>query len=407
MRIQVYAILAAAVFTTLSCKKSGGGGDITNTVTLPVNGTAVVDANNHFALNFLRATLQSDAANNNKLISPLSIYLALGMVYNGADNATKDSMTEVLQLSGININDLNATCKALIEQLPAEDNKVAMYIANSIWYKQHTAQPLQSFLDINASYYKADLQPMTTVDAINNWAAENTKNKITKIIDAIPDNMLMFLINAIYFKGGWKFAFKSQDTHTASFYLQDGSKINVPFMQQQLTTDIYYDEGYNAVEMPYGGGNSYSMYLLQSKNNAKAVNEFAGSLDATALKGIITGMKPLRIKLVMPKWEYSYNIDDMKAELSALGMHIAFTGAADFSKMYNAHVEITKAVHKTYIKVDEEGTEAAAVSGAGMGMTSAAPPEAITFDHPFLYVIAEKQTGMILFTGILNDPSKN
>ncbi|HVX49647.1 MAG TPA: serpin family protein [Chitinophagaceae bacterium] len=405
---KLLSLALVAVSLLYSCTKTGSGsGDVTNIITLPVNGSSVVAANNHFALNFLKATLQADASFTNKLISPLSIYLALGMVYNGADNATKDSMTRAMQLSGIDLNDLNATCKAIIEQLPEEDNKVSLAIANSIWYKQNTVQPLQSYLNINSNYFNAYIQPLTTPGTINNWVAENTKNKITKIIDNIPGDMLMFLVNAIYFKGDWQFTFKTQDTRNADFYLQAGGKVTVPFMQQQLTTNLYYDENYNAVEMPYGGGNSYSMYLLQNKNTSKSISEIAGNLDETTLHGIITGMHPQKISLIMPKWEYSYNIDDMMPQLSALGMHIAFTGDADFSKMYNAPVKITQAIHKTYIKVDEQGTEAAAVTGVGIGMTSAGPPETVTFDHPFLYVITEKQTGTIIFTGILNNPSQN
>ncbi len=405
MRILFYLVISALVCCSISCKKSGDMPDVTHTITLPANGQNVVEANNRFALKFLQSALQNNSGPSNKLVSPLSIYLALSMVYNGADNATKDSMANALQLSGLSINDVNAACKALIEQLPAEDSKVTMLIANSIWYKQNTVQPLQSFLSVNASYFNAYVQPMSTADVINNWVSDNTKNKIPKIINDIPDGMLMFLVNAIYFKGGWQHAFKAQDTRDDDFYLAGGAKIKVPFMNQQLTTNIYFDDNYNVVEMPYGGGNSYSMYLLQSKNNQQPVNSFAGNIDETGLKAIIAGMGLYNISLSMPKWEYSYSIDDMQPELSALGMHIAFTGAADFSKMYStANVYITKAVHKTYIKVDEEGTEAAAATGIGIGTTVAAPPQTITFNHPFMYIITEKQTGAIIFTGILNNP---
>ena len=130
-------ITLALVLTTclLSCKKDAGIKQVTKTIVLPANGEAVVQANNQFAFKLMQSVIQADAGNTNKLVSPLSIYLALGMVYNGADNATKDSMAAALQLSGLTINDLNNACKALIEQLPGEDNKVALYIANSIWYR--------------------------------------------------------------------------------------------------------------------------------------------------------------------------------------------------------------------------------------------------------------------------------
>jgi len=408
-------ILAALLSLTtiacvVGCKKDAGIKQVTKTIILPANGQAIVQANNKFAFNLMQQVIQADAGNTNKLVSPLSIYLALGMVYNGADNATRDSMTVALQLSGLNINDLNNTCKALIEQLPAEDNKVALYIANSIWYRQGDVLPLQSFLDVNTNYFSAQVQGLdfnkaSSAGVINDWVSTNTKGKINKVIDQLSPDDLMYLINAIYFKGAWQFAFKTQNTHNDAFHLQGGGTVTVPFMQQELTANTFVNTQYRVMEMPYGGGDSYSMYLIDG-DDAKTINELAGSINQTILSDAIASMHPTKLTAIIPKWEYSYSIDDLKPQLAALGMGIAFTKLADFSKMYNAAVQITKAVHKTYIKVDEEGTTAAAVTSVGVGVTSVGPADYFKFDHPFVYVIAEKQTGTILFTGILNDPSK-
>ncbi len=403
-------VFAVIIFSVSSCKKEANGKDVTKTVTLPANGSSVVAANNHFAFKFLQSALQADSAYTNKLVSPLSIYLALGMVYNGADNATKDSMAIALQLSGLNITDLNNACKALIEQLPGEDNKVTLSIANSIWYKQGDVQPLQSFLDVNNNYFKATVQGLdfnssSSVSTINNWVSTNTQGKIQTIINHLSPGDLMYLINAIYFKGAWLHAFKASDTHNAVFHLQGGGSVSVPFMDQQLTINTYTDNQYRVVEMPYGGGDSYSMYLVDG-DDTKSINELAGNVNETILKTAIAGMAKTWSTLSLPKWEYAYSMDDFRPQLATLGMGIAFGDNADFSKMYNTHVAITKAIHKTYIKVDEEGTTAAAVTGISIGTTSVGPGTYLKYDHPFIYVIAEKQTGTILFTGIINDPSK-
>lgn len=402
--ILLVPVICCGIF---SCTKSNDDNPgVTKTITLPANGAAVVQANNIFGLKFLQAQLKEDAADNNKLISPLSIYLALSMVYNGADNTTKDSIAAALQSMGISIDDINATCKAIIEQLPGEDSKVTMDIANSIWYKQRDIQPLPAFITATTNYFDAQVQPITTADAVNSWVNDKTKGKIKKVLESISPEDLMYLINAIYFKGSWQHKFKTEDTHNAPFYLQDGSTIPVPFMQQKDTFNIAFGSGCRAVEIPYGGGNSYSMYLIDGYGSTQPVNELAANLNTTALSSFTTGMHKADVTLVMPKWESSYAIDNMRPVLAALGMDIAFTDVADFGKMYTATgVQITKAIHKTYIKVDEEGTVAAAVTGIGMTATSMPVDEIIKFDHPFMYIIAEKQTGAVLFTGILNNPS--
>lgn len=391
----------------LSCTKSNNDSPaVTRTVTLPANGASVVQANNIFGLKFMQAQLQEDASDNNKLISPLSIYLALSMVYNGADNATKDSMAVALQSMGININDINATCKALIEQLPGEDSKVTLDIANSIWYKQQGIQPLPSYLTTVTNYFSAQVQPITTADAINSWVDDKTKGNIKKIFDRINPDDLMYLVNAIYFKGSWQHKFKTEDTRNAPFYLQNGSTVQVPFMQQEDTLNTAFSQGYRVLELPYGGGGSFSMYLVDGGNNTSPINSLAANIDVTNLSGIIAAMHKSKVTVTMPKWEFNYAVPDMKPALSKLGMGIAFTDDADLSKMYNTPgVQITKATHKTYIKVDEEGTTAAAVTGISVGVTSVSPDSIFRFDHPFVYIIAEKQTGTILFIGIMNNPS--
>lgn len=407
-------ILIGFLIFLASCNKPNPSVSVqTRNITLPADGMAIINANNKFAFEFFRATLQQDAANNNKLVSPLSIYLALSMVYNGADNATKDSIAKTLQLSGIDMNNLNAVCQMLISDLPQEDSKVKLSIANSIWYRQNNYNPIPTFLNTVQDNYIATVNPLnfddpSAVNTINNWVAQKTNNKIPDIIDAISPGDLMYIINAIYFNGSWKYAFKASDTYNDVFYLQNGSNKMIPFMKQKITTKMYSDSLFSMIELPYGGGKSFSMYILKPVNQQQPLNKFSASLSDNYLTDAISKMDSVGFELQMPKWEYSYEIKDMKPELATLGMGIAFTGNADFSKLYDpsqVRVYISKAIHKTYIKVNEEGTEAAAANVIGFTYTSLPPSvPIIKLDHPFLYAIVEKQTGAVLFLGMVNEP---
>ncbi len=405
------------MFVVSSCTKTNPiPEEHTQTIVLPANGGAVINANNQFAFDFFRATLSHDPENTNKLISPLSIYLALSMVYNGADNATRDSIAKTLELSGIDITSLNAVCQSLLSQFPKEDNKVQLSIANSIWYKQNSYQPFPSFLNIVQSNYDASVQPLnfddhSAVNTINNWVAQKTNNKIPEILESISPDDLMYLINAIYFNGAWKYAFKTSDTYNDIFNLQDGSTKSVPFMKRQLNVNMFGDSSFTMIELPYGGGKSFSMYILKPADANESLSTFASSLNENILSNAITKMDSATVQLEIPKWEYSYELEDMRPELSMLGMGTAFGGNADFSKIYDPsqlQVYISKAIHKAYIKVNEEGTEAAAVTAIGITITAMPlPPPVFKLDHPFVYSIIEKQTGAVLFLGIVNDPASN
>lgn len=401
-------LLPALFFLLISCNKEGVQ-QRTKDLVLPANATPVIDASGSFAFKFFKEAV-ADNDDKNILVSPLSIYMAFSMVYNGADNATKDAIAKALQVQGIAIEDINATCKALIEQLPEEDSKVKLSIANSIWYRNNGPQPLPAFLDVTRQYFNASVTPLdfanpSAVSTINNWVTDKTNNKITKIIEAISGDALMYLINAIYFNGSWQYAFKSSDTYTGQFKVQGENAVSVSFMKQRILANNTVTDDFDVIELPYGGGKGFSMYILLPLHQATPVNTLAAGLTDADMKNAIGRMRLVDRTIIIPKWEYAYSVDDLKPALSTLGMSVAFSDGADFSKMYATSVAITKALHKTYIKVSEEGTEAAAVTSVEIGPTSVAPGFEFKADHPFIYVIAEKQTGSVLFTGIVRNPS--
>jgi len=203
MKISSFLLSSALILATiglpaLSCKKSTAQPDISKDIVLPAAAAPVIRANSNFAFDFLHADLLLDKNPGNKLISPFSIYLALSMVCNGAAQATQDSIRNALRLQNIDINDLNSTCLALIQQLPHADSKVTMSIANSIWYRQ-SIQPVPTFLDKVHSDYLATVQALNFNDpnapnAINSWVSDHTQQKIPKIIGDIPGDELMLLI---------------------------------------------------------------------------------------------------------------------------------------------------------------------------------------------------------------------
>ena len=407
LTLPVYVIIS--LLFIISCKKSVDNSPaITKDVILPQNGAAVINAHNQFAFDFLRTTLERDQTGSNKLISPLSIYMALSMVYNGADHITRDKIQLALRLNNLSIDDLNKTCQALIEQMPGADSKVDLNIANSIWYRQNIS-PVPGFLTLTDTYYHASIKPLDfgspdAVATINKWASDNTHKKIEKILQSISQDDLMFLINAIYFKGAWKYPFDKHENAVSPFNLGNGNTVSTTFMyQHNVSVNYFKNDVMEMVQLPYGGGN-FNMYVLLPVVNVSASDVMA-ALDASYFQDWQSQMHKFSIDLYFPKFKFSYAIDDMKPHLSSMGMGVAFSGAADFSKMYNLQVNISKAIHKTFIEVNEEGTEAAAVTSISIGLTSAAPPSVFRADHPFLFVIAEKSSGAILFTGLMNNPT--
>jgi serine protease inhibitor len=402
-------------FTISSCHKDVPAPQNTP-LDLPSNSGQVVLATNDFAINIFRAMLAHDPGQNNKLISPLSIYTCMSMVYNGSANTTRDSMTKALSLAGISLPQLNAVSRALIQQMPKEDNKVQLSIANSIWYDQRRAQPLPGFLDTVQRDYLATVQSLDflnpgSVNTINSWVSSHTNGKIPSIIQDLSSSDIMVLVNAVYFNGAWKNSFKTDNTHNDAFYKTGGARSNVPFMSQTASFRAYTGSGFRLLELPYGTGKAFDMYLLLPANPSGSILDFARSLDRQSLAAAFSGLDSINIDLRLPKWEYRYNIDQMGPHLTDLGMGVAFGTSADFSNMFPPSVgaAISKVIHKTYVKVSEEGTEAAAATGTVMTTMSTLPsqPTVWKFDHPFVYLITEQQTGSIFFMGIVNDPAAN
>lgn len=361
----------------------------------------LIESSNKFGFELFQHLNDVAPDNQNLMISPLSVSIALGMAYNGADGITKQEMEQTLGYTGLSVNSINNIYKDLIDDLSISTDSFANEIANSIWIRNEFPV-LQDFIDMNIAYYYAEVSNMDfnapeTVDSINSWVADKTHDKIKEVIDEISPQAVMFLINAIYFNANWKYEFDPEDTESQSFYLEDGGTASVDMMQQKSKLKYKEADMYAAVELPYNN-EDYSMVIF-TPNAGYRVNDLIGQLDDATWKEWMADFNEDSVTLKMPKFKYEYDtlLNDM---LITMGMSSAFSSQADFSKI-NPDYElfISKVIHKTFIDVNEEGTEAAAVTVIQIDYTSIDDDVYITIDKPFLYVIKEKSTNSILFIG--------
>lgn len=366
---------------------------------------ALIDGNQVFAFNIFRQLNREDA-DKSIFISPLSISAALAMTYNGAGTSTARAMAETLQYSGIDIETLNAGYKNLLAYLNNADSKLELNISNSIWFRKGQ-EIKQEFLSLNQNSFNAyitdlDFQDPKAADTINSWISKATKGKIDKMINPpIPSDVVMYLINAIYFKGGWTEQFDKKLTYTGSFYTEEGQEKEVQMMNRKGKVEYGEVEGTKVVRLPYGKG-KVAMYCILP-NQERNINDFIEEFDIekwNELKEDISEKKDVILQL--PRFKLEYGIKSLNDSLTALGMGEAFSDTADFSGIRDG-IKISKVLHKAVIEVNEEGSEAAGVTSVIMVGGAATEPTMFIADRPFIFLIADDETGTILFMGKLLD----
>ena len=378
----------------------------------------LINSSKLFGLKLFK-TINASAGDSNIFISPLSVSAALGMVLNGANGKTYDEIKSTLELVGNNQDEVNKAYQSLNELLTQIDPKsnlpAGMQVfesANSIWYRQGFTFE-QSFLDVNKNYFDASVQRLdftnpASVDIINNWVKEKTKEKITSIIKQIPKEAIMYLINAIYFKGMWKYQFDTSATKQDDFYVAQNDEIKCMMMSQKDTLNYYNTNNYQAVELPYGNGDFSMVIILPS--TGEDINSLISQIDGNFWNSLLNSMTKQEVNLWLPKFKIEYFIN-LNNALKSLGMPTAFDPYnADFSKMRpEKDVYISNVLHKTYVNVDEEGTEAAAATAVEISYTAVFGPQNINMkvNHPFIFAIREKNSGAILFIGKVVNPTNN
>jgi serpin B len=375
----------------------------------------LVDGNSEFAFDLYQAIEEKEG---NLFYSPHSISLALAMTYAGARYETEQQMADTLHFA-LDQSILHPAFNSLDLELASrgegaegkDDEGFRLNVVNAIWgQKDYTF--LNEFLDILAENYGAGLRLLDFMNApdesritINDWVSDQTEGKIEDLIPqgAIDSLTRLVLTNAIYFNAAWQYPFNEDMTDNGTFHLLDGGEVSVPMMMQTESFGYAEGEGYQAVELPYDGRELSMIILLPEGGQFRRIE---GSLDSNLLNTIRADVVYTDVALTMPKFEFESDFS-LTDPLAAMGMPVAFTGAADFSGMTgNRDLLITDILHKAFVAVDEAGTEAAAATAVIMG-ESAVPelPVEVALDSPFIFLIQDKETGAILFVGRLVDPS--
>jgi len=374
----------------------------------------LVAGNSAFAFDLYQAVR---ANQGNLLYSPYSISIALAMTYSGARGETKQQMADTLSFV-LPDDRLHPAFNALDLELArrgedphgGEGFRFQLNIANAIWGQEGYAF-LPEFLDVLAQNYGAGLRlldfmsaPEESRLAINDWVSDQTEGKIQDLMpqDVINALTRLVLTNAIYFNAGWAFPFEPQDTEEGPFHLFDGGEVTVPMMKQSHEFGYAEGEGYQAVSLSYGTSGVSMVILVPQAGQFEA---FESSLNAERLDAIVKGFRKWSVTLSMPKFDFESSFD-LGGTLATMGMPDAFSQTADFSGMTGSpEFFISAVVHKAFISVDEEGTEAAAATGVGMATSGPEGHVELTVDRPFVFLIRDYKTGAVLFVGRVVDPT--
>lgn len=372
----------------------------------------LIEAENDFGFELYKNVFSSETEYDNLMVSPLSVSLALAMTYNGARGETQTAMEQTLRVHGLTPEEINTSCHDLVVALKSLDPGVLLKIANAIFYR-NDFEVEHEFITTNQHYYDAEVAPLDfgmrqeALETINGWVAEKTHDKIETIVDQITPDQVMFLLNAIWFKGTWQKEFNEESTKSLPFHLENGTTIQTETMQRRDTLPYMSNDLFSAVQLSYGKGN-YNMFVFLPSED-KDLKEIIDNLDAENWGNWMDSFEETKsVDIKLPRFNYAYEIK-LNEVLTEMGMGIAFTGAADFTGINRqGGLSIDYVKHKSFIEVNEEGTEAAAVTVVAFERTSAGPQKVPFYvNRPFFYAITEKDTGAILFMGTVKNPSKD
>jgi len=366
-------------------------------------GRDIIDSQNTFSCElFKHASATADEPN--MIISPLSLYMSLSMTANGASGETLSELSNVLN-SNASLGQINQLNQLLLNGFPIEDSKVTLSLANSIWI-DNNFPILTKFVNVcqetySAEINNADIPADKTRLSINDWAEKHTNGMIKNFFDRpIPPNVRLLLINALYFKGEWAQKFDKKDTYNEIFHNADGTQATVRMMDNStLNVRVLEDDMFSAVTIPYGTG-PFTMTLLLP-NEGITLDDCVKELTAKNIGRILSNSQELEAHIKLPKFEIESDPDNLIEILKGMGINRAFSDLAEFDGISDTKLLINFIKQKARIIVDEEGTEAAAVTGVGMLETAlpSAPKPTFIFNRPFAFYISERNTYSILFMG--------
>lgn len=401
IKIAVIATLALGLFACNS--------DEPTNIKISLKSAEIVKSNNEFGFELFSEVAKNEKSESNIMISPLSVSQALSMALNGARNQTLIEMQSTLGFEGLSIDETNKSNQELVNALLDHDPKVEFKVANSIW-SRNDFNVKNEFINNNSLYYNAEISGFDSSktdeakNTINKWVDKNTKGKIDKIIDKINPEDVMFLINAVYFKADWKSQFKKSSTSAQDFTLDNGTTKKVETMIGEVELNYYNDEKFSVIKLPYASGKFNLLIYLPEEG--LSTSDIIADLPNTNFELLRENTLSKR-DIWLPKFEFSYKTP-LNESLIQMGIIDAFSEKnADFGGISDLDIFISSVMHKTYIKTDEEGSEAAAVTSVTFGITSVGPSEVIKINRSFLFAIVEEDTESILFIGRVADPSQN
>jgi len=378
----------------------------------------VAIAHNKFGFELLKIlSYNKENENKNVLVSPTSIELALSIIYNGANGPTKDQLASVLQISSFGLLDLNESSKILISRLTGTTGDIQSSISNSVWvaneYRLTKEIEEETQNSYNGQIASVNFSEPTAPKVINDWISANTDGKIKGVVPSqLNSKTAAYIVNAVYFNGIWKNGFNPDATEPRDFTKQTGEKVKVPTMQMKREDFLYAENAlFQIIKLPYGTDTKYSMVILLPKD--QGINNLLGKLSTDNWHGWLSLLAVKSGTIYLPKFsmEYTSTVTDA---LKEMGLNLPFDPqTADFSGLFTnstgKRLYINDILHKTYIDVNENGTEAAAATTVGVVATAINTdqpkelPFTMTVDKPFMFAVVNEETQANLFIGIVRE----
>lgn len=350
--------------------------------------------------------IQSEFPDSNLCLSPYSAYVCLAMAANGAQGSNLLEFLNVLGLSKNNLEALNQVVVDLRDSLLNADPMTKFTSVNSLWYNNNW-QVYEDYQSNLREYYNAkvsglDFSNPSSVDTINDWVSYHTNDKIKELVDEISPGDICFLINAVYFNGQWTQVFDRDQTRVKRFYRPNGENSECNLMDVLGAFNVFYDDKLIAAELPYGN-KAFAMYVFMPRKSTQTLADFFEESLLGRWPAIRNDFYIDTTRIKLPQFSFE-NDFKLKTHLKSLGLNEAFESSADFSKMGPGPLWISKVRQKTFIDVNEDGTEAAAATAISVVGSALIP---YTFNRPFIYVIADRATGTIIFIGQVTDPKND
>ena len=416
-RLHTLAALCFCLFMLLSCddddKKVKYMLPPAATVQMTAEQKAMVAKSNDFSFNLFREVYRQHQTESQgqktMFFSPMGATFMMGMLAEGAEGETQREILKTICLDDATAREISRMCEVLIDDAPEADRQVTLEIANAI-YTNKGYEPKKEYKECMDEYYDADVRSLDfsnaeSLNAINNWAKDETNGKIQKVIDRLSSDAVAYILNSIYFNAKWTNQFDREDTKTETFMTESGEARQIEMMNNNAIVKCAANDVMSMVCLPYGSGTVWNMYVLLP-NEGKTIDDVLGCLNTESWMNVCKGLKNMQLNLKMPKYSTLSSIE-LKAPLTALGMTKAFSPNAEFGKITSSkNIYFNSMAQHAQINVTEEGTEMVAVSTGDMSSLGGGADIFGTGEffanRPFVYIVTENNTQAIFFAGVYN-----